>query len=89
MRNGKTITLDKMRPSTRIAHLCVLGLVFLVPWIAINLWLRMPNFRLWTFEAGALVAYAAVWIAFRALQRHAWTEAQATEPPPAPTELSN
>jgi hypothetical protein len=88
MTDDRTITLDKMRPATRIGHLCVLGLIFAIPWIAINLWLRMPN-RRWAIHAGELVAIAAAWLAFRALQRRARNESQATAPIPDPTTDSN
>jgi thiol:disulfide interchange protein len=85
---NKTATFDKMRPTTRVAFLCLLGLVFAIPWITINLIVRMPN-RKWTIYAVTIFAWGAVWLATGALQRRARADSQAQDKPSASEKTSN
>jgi hypothetical protein len=87
MSDIKTITFDKMRPATRVGYLCLLGLVFAIPWITINLLIRMPN-RMWAIFAVAFLAWGAVWFATNALQRRARADSQSQDKP-SPSEKSS
>jgi hypothetical protein len=88
MSDNKPITFDKMRPTTRLAFLCLLGLVFAIPWIMVNLFVLMPT-RMRAIFAGEFIAIGAVWLAIGALQRRARADSQARDKSSASEKLSN
>jgi hypothetical protein len=78
----------KLSPLTRIGRWCLLGFVLAIPWISINLFVRMPN-RTWVIFAGDFVALGIAWLAIGALQRRAQAESQAPDQPPPSDRFSN
>lgn len=88
IRSRNTPTTDKMCLITRIRFWCLLGFVMAIPWITINLFVRMPN-RMWAIFAGDFVALGIAWLAIEALQRRAQAESQAPDQPPPSDRLPN